>query len=122
MTEERAGRQSEGGGEEGKQGVAPSPRARRKNGARVEEEEGAGSLQARQHPLGEPSLAALSVHAAAVVTCALFPFLDLAEHFRLARAGATGEAAETANENETATVRLIPSATKTIRWQLTFTK
>ncbi|MCX6998009.1 MAG: alpha-galactosidase [Kiritimatiellaeota bacterium] len=42
--------------------------------------------------------------------------------FKLKSAEVTGEKAETANQSETATVRIIPSATKTVEWKLAFTK
>ena len=43
------------------------------------------------------------------------------EGFRLKHAEVAGEKVETANRKETATVRVVPSATKTVGWQVTFT-
>jgi len=48
--------------------------------------------------------------------------VHLPDGFRLAKAEATGEETEIANQIETATVRMVPSATKEVRWQLTFNK
>ncbi|MCX6996365.1 MAG: alpha-galactosidase [Kiritimatiellaeota bacterium] len=42
--------------------------------------------------------------------------------FKLKSAEASGEKVEIANQTETATVRLVPSATKTVDWKLTFRK
>jgi hypothetical protein len=42
--------------------------------------------------------------------------------FKLKAAEVGGERAETASQTETATVRIIPSATKTVEWKLAFTK
>jgi len=40
--------------------------------------------------------------------------------FRLRSAEVTGETAEIANQDETATVRIVPSATKTVEWKMNF--
>jgi hypothetical protein len=48
--------------------------------------------------------------------------VHLPQGFRLASARAAGEKAEIANQKETATFRMVPSATKEVQWQLTFTK
>jgi hypothetical protein len=40
--------------------------------------------------------------------------------FKLKAAAATGETAEVANQRETATVRIVPSATKTVQWSIRF--
>ncbi len=40
--------------------------------------------------------------------------------FRLKSAEVSGEKAETANQQETATVRIVPSATKTVEWRMVF--
>ncbi|KPK48513.1 MAG: hypothetical protein AMK72_06755 [Planctomycetes bacterium SM23_25] len=42
--------------------------------------------------------------------------------FRLAGAEVAGEKAEIANQEETATVRTVPAATKTVEWRMTFAK
>ncbi|MBM4093956.1 MAG: hypothetical protein FJ276_31800 [Planctomycetes bacterium] len=40
--------------------------------------------------------------------------------FRLASAQVSGEKAEIANQKETATIRIVPSATKTVEWKMAF--
>jgi len=40
--------------------------------------------------------------------------------FRLRSAEVTGETVEIANQAETATVRIVPSATKTVEWKMNF--
>jgi hypothetical protein len=42
--------------------------------------------------------------------------------FRLASAEASGEKVEIANRKETATIRIVPSATRTVEWKLVFSK
>ena len=42
--------------------------------------------------------------------------------FRLRSADVSGEKAEIANARETATVRIVPSATKTVEWKMAFEK
>jgi hypothetical protein len=42
--------------------------------------------------------------------------------FRLKSATITGEKAETANQDETATIRIVPIATKTVEWKMIFGK
>ncbi len=46
--------------------------------------------------------------------------VHLPEGFRLQGAEVSGEKVECANQTETATVRIIPSATKTVEWKMTF--
>jgi hypothetical protein len=48
--------------------------------------------------------------------------VHLPEGFRLEGAEVGGEKAEFANQTETATVRIIPSATKTVKWRMAFAK
>jgi len=48
--------------------------------------------------------------------------VHLPQGFRLASAQAAGEKTEITNQKETATFRMVPSATKGVQWQLTFTK
>jgi len=48
--------------------------------------------------------------------------VHLPDGFRLERASADGEHVEVANRKETATARMVPSATKTVAWTMTFTK
>jgi hypothetical protein len=47
--------------------------------------------------------------------------VHLPEGFRLAGAEVVGEKAEIDNQTETATVRIVPTATHTIAWNLNFT-
>jgi hypothetical protein len=46
--------------------------------------------------------------------------VHLPRGFRLQGAQVSGEKVEFANQTETATVRIVPSATKTVEWKLTF--
>ena len=46
----------------------------------------------------------------------------LPEGFRLENAEVGGEKIQVANQKETATVRIVPSATKTVEWKMTFAK
>lgn len=48
--------------------------------------------------------------------------IHLPKGFRLKAADAGSEKAEFANQTETATVRIVPSATKTVQWSMTFVK
>jgi hypothetical protein len=48
--------------------------------------------------------------------------VHLPEGFRLQGVEVGGEKVEFANQTETATVRIIPSATKTVEWRMTFAK
>jgi len=48
--------------------------------------------------------------------------VHLPEGRRLASAVVEGEEAEVSNQKETAMVRIVPSTTKTVEWQMTFTK
>ena len=48
--------------------------------------------------------------------------VHLPDGFRLAGVEIAGEKVETASQKETATVRIVPSATKTVEWRITFTK
>jgi len=48
--------------------------------------------------------------------------VHLPEGFRLQDAEASGEKVEVANQTETATVRIIPSATKTLEWKMRFAR
>jgi len=48
--------------------------------------------------------------------------VHLPDGFRLAGAEVAGEKAEIANQRETTTVRIVPSATKTVEWTMTFAK
>ena len=47
--------------------------------------------------------------------------LHVPDRFRLTNAEVTGEKAELADQAATATVRIVPSATKTVEWKMTFT-
>ena len=42
--------------------------------------------------------------------------------FRLQGAGISGEKVEVTSQTETATVRIVPSTTKTVEWKMTFAK
>jgi len=46
--------------------------------------------------------------------------VHLPEGFRLTGAGVGGEKVEIANQKETATIRIVPSATKTVEWKMAF--
>jgi hypothetical protein len=48
--------------------------------------------------------------------------VHLPQGFRLESAEVGGEKAEVGNQQETATVRIVPSATKTVEWKLAFGK
>ncbi|MCX6996929.1 MAG: alpha-galactosidase [Kiritimatiellaeota bacterium] len=48
--------------------------------------------------------------------------VHLPEGFKLAGAVVGGEKAEVANQKETATVRIVPSATRALEWKMTFAK
>lgn len=48
--------------------------------------------------------------------------VHLPEGFRVESAEVAGEKVDTATQKETATIRLVPSATKTVDWKITFTK
>jgi hypothetical protein len=48
--------------------------------------------------------------------------VHLPQGFRLKGAEVSGEKAEVANQQETATVRIVPSVTKTVEWKLAFGK
>ena len=48
--------------------------------------------------------------------------VHLPDGYRLVSAEVGGEKVEIANQTETATVRIVPSATKTIEWKMNFTK
>ncbi len=48
--------------------------------------------------------------------------VHLPDSFRLANAEIGGEEVKLENQKETATVRIVPSATKTMEWKMTFTK
>jgi len=48
--------------------------------------------------------------------------VHLPEGFKLANAEVDGETAEISNQKETAAVRIVPSATKTLEWMMTFAK
>jgi len=64
----------------------------------------------------------LSGTSAVVVDDPYILTVHLPQGFRLASAQAAGEKAEIANQKETATFRMVPSATKEVQWQLTFTE
>jgi len=64
----------------------------------------------------------LSGTSAVVVDDPYILTVHLPQGFRLASGRAVGEKAEIANQKETATFRMVPSATKEVQWQLTFTK
>jgi len=48
--------------------------------------------------------------------------IHLPAGFKLKAAAVAGEKAEIASQQETATVRIVPSATKTVEWKMTFSK
>ena len=48
--------------------------------------------------------------------------VHLPEGFRLESAAVGGEKVEIADQTETATIRIVPSATKTLEWKMTFAK
>jgi hypothetical protein len=48
--------------------------------------------------------------------------VHLPEGFRLKDAEVGGEKVEIAHHKETATVRIVPSATKTVEWKMTFAR
>jgi hypothetical protein len=48
--------------------------------------------------------------------------VHLPESFKLKDATITGEKAETANQQATATIRIVPTATKTVEWKMVFDK
>lgn len=62
----------------------------------------------------------LSGKSAVVVGDPYVMTVHLPEGFRLESAEVGGEQVELANQKETATVRIVPSATKTVQWQMTF--
>jgi hypothetical protein len=62
----------------------------------------------------------LSGRSAVVVGDPYVLTVHLPEGFRLKSAEAGGEKAEFANQKETATVRIVPSATKTVEWRIEF--
>ena len=47
--------------------------------------------------------------------------VHLPEGFKLKNADITGEKAETANQQATATIRIVPATTKTVEWKMMFT-
>jgi hypothetical protein len=65
--------------------------------------------------------AALSGRSAVVAGDPYVLTVHLPRGFRLNTAEARGEKLETANRQEIATVRVVPSATKTLEWKMTFT-
>ena len=64
----------------------------------------------------------LSGKSAVVVGDLYVMTVHLPEGFRLENAEVAGEQVELANQKETAAVRIVPSATKTVHWQMTFGK
>ncbi len=62
----------------------------------------------------------LSGKSAVVVGDPYVMTIHLPEGFRLENAEASGENVEFASQKETATVRIVPSATKTVEWKITF--
>ena len=48
--------------------------------------------------------------------------VHLPDGYRLKSAEVGSEKVKVANQKETATVRIVPSATKTVDWKMTFTK
>lgn len=64
----------------------------------------------------------LSGKSAVVVGDPYVMTVHLPEGFRIESAEVVGEKVETANQKETATIRIVPSATKTVEWRMTFAK
>jgi len=64
----------------------------------------------------------LSGKSAVVVGDPYVMTVHLPTGFLLANAEIVGEKAEIANQKETATVRVVPAATKTVEWRMTFAK
>ncbi len=64
----------------------------------------------------------LSGKSAVVVGDPYVMTIHLSEGFRLQGAQVTGEKVEFANQKDTATVRIVPSATRTVNWRIAFTK
>ncbi|MBL7222942.1 MAG: hypothetical protein ISS72_03730 [Candidatus Brocadiae bacterium] len=64
----------------------------------------------------------LSGRSAVIVGDPYILTVHLPAGFRLASAEAGGEKVEIANQGETATARIVPSATKTVQWKMAFTR
>ena len=62
----------------------------------------------------------LTGKSAVVVDDPYVPTIHLPDGFRLESAEVGGEEVEIANQEETATVRIVPSATRTVQWKMTF--
>jgi hypothetical protein len=62
----------------------------------------------------------LSGRSAVVIDDPYVMTVHLPDGFRIANAEVTGEQVEVSNQTNTATVRIVPSATKTVAWKMTF--
>jgi len=70
----------------------------------------------------DPASKTLSGRSAVVAGDPYVLTIHVPDGYRLAAGSVDGEKVETASQKETATVRIVPSATKTVDWKVTFTQ